>query len=136
MKINIKPEAKEYLEKKNVPNDAIIILTTDDGSNKYSSLGGSCAIGDKFQLVILKEDDPNYTVKLENDAGYDLTTSTNDADLMTNGLNISVWHNALALKDNSGILDGALSVVDWRNVKPETAAERREKMLSLGDKIC
>ncbi|GEO63115.1 iron-sulfur cluster biosynthesis family protein [Companilactobacillus nantensis] len=136
MKINIKPEALTYLENKNVPTDATIILTTDDGSNKYSSLGGSCAIGDKFQLVILKDADPKYTVELDNDAGFDLSTSPSDADLMTNGLNISLWHNALALKDNSGILDGALSVVDWRNVKPETAAERREKMISLGDKIC
>ena len=136
MKIDIKPEAKTYLDNKNVPTDAVILLTTDDGSNKYSILGGSCAIGDKFQLVILNEADPNYTIKVENDAGYNLLTSENDADLTTNGLNISVWHNALALKDNSGILDGALSVVDWRNVKPETAAERREKMLSLGDKIC
>lgn len=135
MKINIKPEAKTYLENK-IPGVTRMILTTDDGSNKYSSLGGSCAIGDKFQLIILKEDDPDYTIDLENDAGYDLKTSPNDADLMTNGLNISVWHNALALKDNSGILDGNLSVVDWRNVKPETAAERREKMLTLGDKIC
>ncbi|CAJ1195285.1 hypothetical protein CPR19088_GLDEOEPO_02376 [Companilactobacillus paralimentarius] len=136
MKINIKPEALTYLENKNVPTDATIILTTDDGSNKYSSLGGSCAIGDKFQLVILKDADPKYTVELDNDAGFNLSTSPSDADLMTNGLNISLWHNALALKDNSGILDGALSVVDWRNVKPETAAERREKMISLGDKIC
>ncbi|APU71288.1 hypothetical protein LCR01_20080 [Companilactobacillus crustorum] len=135
MKINIKPEAKEYLAKK-IPAGSRLILTTDDGSNKYSSLGGSCAIGDKFQLVILKEADPDYTIDLENDAGYVMSTSENDADLMTNGLNISLWHNALALKDNSGILDGSLSVVDWRNVKPETAAERREKMLSLGDKIC
>lgn len=136
MKINIKPEAITYLENKNIPTDATIILTTDDGSNKYSSLGGSCAIGDKFQLVILKDADPKYTVELENEAGFNLSTSPSDADLMTNGLNISLWHNALALKDNSGILDGALSVVDWRNVKPETEAERREKMLSLGDKIC
>ena len=136
MKINIKPEAITYLENKNVPTDATIILTTDDGSNKYSSLGGSCAIGDKFQLVILKDADPKYTVELENEAGFNLSTSPSDADLMTNGLNISLWHNALALKDNSGILDGALSVVDWRNVKPEIEAERREKMLSLGDKIC
>ncbi|WDT66678.1 iron-sulfur cluster biosynthesis family protein [Companilactobacillus crustorum] len=135
MKINIKPEAKEYLAKK-IPAGSRLILTTDDGSNKYSSLGGSCAIGDKFQLVILKEADPDYTIDLENDAGYVMSTSENDADLMTNGLNISLWHNALALKDNSGILDGSLSVVDWRNIKPETAAERREKMLSLGDKIC
>jgi len=135
MKINIKEEAQTYIATK-IPAGSKIILTTDDGSNKYSSLAGSCAIGDKFQLVVLKEDDPNYTIPLENNAGYDMSTSQNDADLVTAGLNISMWHNALALKDNSGILDGALSLVDWRNVKPETAAQRREKMLALGDKIC
>ncbi|MQS75197.1 iron-sulfur cluster biosynthesis family protein [Companilactobacillus halodurans] len=135
MKINIKEAAQAYLSKK-IPAGSRIILTTDDGSNKYSSLGGSCSIGDKFQLVILKDADPKYTVPLENNAGYELSTSPQDEDLLTNGLNIDLWHNALALKDNSGILDGALSVVDWRNVKPETAAQRREKMLSLGDKIC
>ena len=136
MKINIKEETQTYLKNKEVPINAKMILTTDDGSNKYSSLGGSCAIGDKFQIVILKDDDPNYTIDLENDAGLDLKTSPSDADLLGNGLNISVWHNALALKDNSGILDGSLAVVDWRNVKPETAQERRDKMIKLGDQIC
>lgn len=136
MKINIKEETQTYLKNKEVPTNAKMILTTDDGSNKYSSLGGSCAIGDKFQIVILKDDDPNYTIDLENDAGLDLKTSPSDADLLGNGLNISVWHSALALKDNSGILDGSLAVVDWRNVKPETAQERRDKMIKLGDQIC
>ncbi|WCG36632.1 iron-sulfur cluster biosynthesis family protein [Companilactobacillus farciminis] len=136
MKINIKEETQTYLANKNVPTNAKMILTTDDGSNKYSSLGGSCAIGDKFQIVILKDADPNYTIPLENDAGLDLSTSPSDADLLGNGLNIAVWHNALALKDNSGILDGSLAVVDWRNVKPETAEERRDKMIKLGDQIC
>ncbi|WP_334332862.1 MULTISPECIES: iron-sulfur cluster biosynthesis family protein [unclassified Companilactobacillus] len=135
MKINIKDEAQAYLNER-IPSGYPMILTTDDGSNKYSSLGGSCAIGDKFQIVILKDEDPNYTETLENNAGYDLKTSPNDADLMTNGLNISLWHNALALKDNSGILDGALSVVDWRDVKPLTDEERHEQMVKLGDQIC
>ncbi|TGD21847.1 iron-sulfur cluster biosynthesis family protein [Companilactobacillus suantsaicola] len=135
MKINIKDEAQAYLNER-IPNGFPMILTTDDGSNKYSSLGGSCAIGDKFQIVILKEEDPDYTETLENNAGYDLKTSPNDADLMTNGLNISIWHNALALKDNSGILDGALSVVDWRDVKPLTDEEKHEQMVKLGDQIC
>lgn len=135
MKLNIKEEAQAYLATK-IPAGSRMILTTDDGSNKYSSLGGSCAIGDKFQLVILKDADPKYTVPLENNAGYDMSTSPNDADLLSAGLNISRWHNALALKDNSGILDGSLSVVDWRNVKPETADERRRKMETLGDQIC
>lgn len=135
MKINIKDEAQAYLNER-IPSGFPMILTTDDGSNKYSSLGGSCAIGDKFQIVILKDEDPDYTETLENNAGYDLKTSPNDADLMTNGLNISLWHNALALKDNSGILDGALSVVDWRDVKPLTDEEKHEQMVKLGDQIC
>lgn len=135
MKIDIKPEAQTYLANK-IPAGVRMILTTDDGSNKYSSLGGSCAIGDKFQLVVLKDADSDYTVPLENNAGYEMSTSPSDEDLLSNGLNISLWHNALALKDNSGILDGALSVVDWRNVKPETADERRKKMETLGDQIC
>ena len=135
MKINFKDDALKYLADK-IPAGSTVILTTDDGSNKYSSLGGSCAIGDKFQLVILKDADPKYTVPIENNAGYVMSTAEQYTDFFTAGLNISLWHNALALKDNSGILDGALSVVDWRNVKPETAEERRDKMIKLGDQIC
>ncbi|ETC78282.1 hypothetical protein N574_0118860 [Lactiplantibacillus plantarum 2165] len=69
MKINIKDDAQAYLADK-IPAGSQVILTTDDGSNKYSSLGGSCAIGNKFQLVILKAADPDYTTPLENNAGY------------------------------------------------------------------
>ncbi|KRO00801.1 iron-sulfur cluster biosynthesis family protein [Companilactobacillus kimchiensis] len=135
MKLNIKDEAKTYLANK-IPAGSRVILTTDDGSNKYSSLGGSCAIGDKFQLVILKDADSDYTTELENNAGYEMSTLPSYEYLLGNGLNIDLVHNTLALRDNGGILDGALGVVDWRNVKPETAAERREKMEKLGDKIC
>nr|WP_272482403.1 iron-sulfur cluster biosynthesis family protein [Companilactobacillus alimentarius] len=135
MKINFKDEAQKYLADK-IPAGSTVILTTDDGSNKYSSLGGSCAIGDKFQLVILKDEDPKYTVPIENNAGYNMSTASQYTDFFTDGLNISLWHNALALKDNSGILDGALSVVDWRNVKSETAEQRKNKMVKLGDQIC
>lgn len=135
MKITIKDEAQAYLADK-IPAGSRVILTTDDGSNKYSSLGGSCAIGNKFQLVILKAADPTYTVPLENNVGYDMATAPGDTDFLGNGLNIDRWHSGLALKDDSGILDGALSVVDWRNVSPETEAELREKMATIGTKIC
>ncbi|MFC6163782.1 iron-sulfur cluster biosynthesis family protein [Lactiplantibacillus dongliensis] len=135
MKINIKDDAQAYLADK-IPAGSRVILTTDDGSNKYSSLGGSCAIGNKFQLVILKVADPDYTTPLENNAGYEMATTPADAMYLGNGLNIARWHNALALKDDSGMLDGALSVVDWRTVTPETEAERREKMQTIGTKIC
>ncbi|WP_047999965.1 iron-sulfur cluster biosynthesis family protein [Lactiplantibacillus herbarum] len=135
MKINIKDDAQAYLADK-IPAGSQVILTTDDGSNKYSSLGGSCAIGNKFQLVILKAADPNFTIELENNAGYDMHAAPADEVYLGNGLNIARWHSGLALKDDSGILDGALSVVDWRNVSPETEAERREAMKTIGTKIC
>jgi len=135
MKINIKDDAQAYLADK-IPAGSQVILTTDDGSNKYSSLGGSCAIGNKFQLVILKAADPNFTIELENNAGYDMHAAPADEDYLGSGLNIARWHSGLALKDDSGILDGALAVVDWRNVSPETEAERREKMQTIGTKIC
>ncbi|BDZ31099.1 iron-sulfur cluster biosynthesis family protein [Lactiplantibacillus sp. WILCCON 0030] len=135
MKINIKDDAQAYLADK-IPAGSRVILTTDDGSNKYSSLGGSCAIGNKFQLVILKDADPTYTIPLDNNVDYDMATAPADEDFLGHGLNISRWHNGLALKDDSGMLDGALSVVDWRNVTPETEAERREKMTTIGTKIC
>ncbi|MEE6691561.1 iron-sulfur cluster biosynthesis family protein [Lactiplantibacillus plantarum] len=135
MKINIKDDAQAYLADK-IPAGSQVILTTDDGSNKYSSLGGSCAIGNKFQLVILKAADPDYTTPLENNAGYEMHVAPADEAYLGNGLNISRWHNALALKDDSGMLDGALAVVDWRDVSPETEAERREKMQTIGTKIC
>lgn len=135
MKINIKDDAQAYLADK-IPAGSRVILTTDDGSNKYSSLGGSCAIGNKFQLVILAAADPAYTIPLENNAGYDMATAPADEDFLGNGLNIARWHSGLALKDDSGMLDGALSVVDWRQVSPETEAELREKMATIGTKIC
>lgn len=47
MEIIIKEAAKEYLENQlDVEKD--LLLAADDGSNEYSKIGGSCAIGDKF----------------------------------------------------------------------------------------
>lgn len=51
-------------------------------------------------------------------------------------LNIDLKNTKLILQDKSGILDSNLSVVDWRNVAPETEKERFETMQRLGDQIC
>lgn len=52
MKITIKPAAQEFLAKI-IPTNGHVILTTDDDSNKYSSIGATCELADKFQLIIL-----------------------------------------------------------------------------------
>ncbi|MDN6652817.1 MAG: iron-sulfur cluster biosynthesis family protein, partial [Lactobacillus sp.] len=56
--INIKPEAKELIEKKMDKDHQIVILALDDGSTKYSKKGGTCTVGDSFQFVTLEKLDP------------------------------------------------------------------------------
>ena len=59
MEIIIKEAAKEYLENQlDVEKD--LLLAADDGSNEYSKIGGSCAIGDKFQIVATTHKNNNY----------------------------------------------------------------------------
>jgi len=112
MKITIKEAAKDYLAQ-NVAAGSILLLTTDDGSNRYSTLGGSCAIGDKFQFVSLTEKDPAYEVPVENDAGYQLWTSKDDEIYLGNGLVLDRVHNQLALRDDSGIVDSAVGLITY-----------------------
>lgn len=135
MKIEIKPEAKEYLADK-IPAGSTVILTTDDGSNKYSSIGATCAMADKFQLVIVKQPDPKFNVVLLNNANFDLSMASYEDYLVSDGLKLDYTHGYLVLSDNTGILGNTVSVVDWRNVTPESEAERLNTMKTLGQFIC
>ncbi len=135
MKLDIKSDAKAYLSNK-IPVGSQVILTTDDGSTNYSSLGATCELADKFQLIVLKNADPKFNVPIENNANYHLNILPAEQYLFGNDLVIDIRHNTLTLSDNSGILDSALSVVDWRNVEPETEIQLREKMQKIGDQIC
>ena len=107
--INIKPEAKEIIEKKN-PENKPLLLALNDSSNKYSRLGGTCTIGVNFQFVILDEKDPKYTIKVENNAGFDLWTSPDEVSFFEGGLVVNARNYTLSLSDDSGILDGAVSI--------------------------
>lgn len=135
MEANFKPAALDYLENK-IPNNSVVILTTDDGSNKYSSIGATCALADKFQLIILNQPDDNFTVPIQNNANYHLTMADYEKYLVSDQLTVDFDHGTLTLKDKSGILDNALSVIDWRNVSPESEKDRLNKMVTLGDQIC
>lgn len=110
--INIKPEAKEIIEKKN-PENKTLLLALNDGSNKYSRLGGTCTIGANFQFVILDKKDPKYTIKVENNAGFDLWTSPAEVSFFEGGLVVNARNYTLSLSDDSGILDGAVSIDEY-----------------------
>ncbi|AKP66145.1 iron-sulfur cluster biosynthesis family protein [Companilactobacillus ginsenosidimutans] len=135
MKIEIKPEAKRYLSDK-IPAGSTVILTTDDGSNKYSSIGATCAMADKFQLIIVNQPDSKFNVELENNADFDLSMASYEDYLVSDGLKLDYTHGFLILSDNTGILGNTVSVVDWRNVTPESEAQRFNEMKKLGQFIC
>ncbi|MFD1465060.1 iron-sulfur cluster biosynthesis family protein [Lapidilactobacillus mulanensis] len=132
MEIKIKDAAKEYLENKITSND-IVLLALDDGSNKFSNLGGSCTIGSKFQFVVTDKMEPEFDQPLENNLGLKLYTGKPELMYLIDGLNVDYRMGFLSLSDNSGIIDGAVSVTKY---EAPTDAEVEEQMKTLGNKIC
>lgn len=134
MKINIKDTAVTYL-KKHVDFTKPVILALDDGSNKYSNLGGTCAIGDKFQLVVSDRLDPDFDRPLVNDAGLQLYTSKAEEYFFTTGLNLKHQSGTLQLGDDSGLLDSAVTI-QVAKLEEEAARERDEQKVTMKNQIC
>ena len=111
--INIKPEAKELIEKKMDKDHQIVILALDDGSTKYSKKGGTCTIGDSFQFVTLEKLDPKYNIKIENNAGFDLYTAEPETTYFEPGLVLNARASTLSLSSDSGIIDGGVTVSQY-----------------------
>ncbi|WP_204122306.1 iron-sulfur cluster biosynthesis family protein [Lacticaseibacillus mingshuiensis] len=134
MQINIKPAAMEYLQGK-VAKDQHLFLALDDGSSKFSKLGGSCAIGNKFQLVRSNQADSDYDVVIDNNADLNLTTAMPETMYLGHGLALDHKLGALVLSDDSGMLDGAVTIEDAPEAPQDDDAKRKE-METLGGKIC
>lgn len=134
MEINIKEAAQDYLATKLIPGERLL-LALDDGSSKYSKLGGTCAIGNKFQLVIADAPDPDYAEALANNADLNLTTGALELTYLGHGLTMDYRNGMLNLRDDTGILDGAVTIARAQPLSKEEAA-RREEMKALGGKIC
>ncbi|QMU09181.1 iron-sulfur cluster biosynthesis family protein [Levilactobacillus suantsaii] len=134
MDIKIKDAAKDYLAE-HVKAGSILLLVTDDGSNRYSTIGGSCAIGNKFQLVALTEEDPDYQLEINNNAGYQMRTNNDDAIYLGNGLVLDRKNNQLALRDDSGILDSAVGLIKY-TAEEKSKLDLKKEMQTLGTRIC
>ncbi|MFT8842724.1 MAG: iron-sulfur cluster biosynthesis family protein [Schleiferilactobacillus harbinensis] len=130
MKINIKDTARDYLSEKISP-DQYVFLGLDDGSSKFSKLGGSCSVGGKFQLVLSDQPDADYTIPLENNAGYKMFTSKEETPYLENGLYLQFNNAALGLGSDGGLLDGAMRVT-----KADPSQITKADMEALGGKIC
>lgn len=134
MEITIKDAAKAYLAE-NVQPGSTLLLTTDDGSNRYSTVGGTCAIGDKFQFVALTDDDPEYPITLENNAGWILKTNADTELYLSNGLILDRVFNQLSLRDDSGILDSAVGLITY-TTEEKSKLDLKKEMQTLGTRIC
>lgn len=111
--MNIKPEAQEII-KKYVDNDhQIVLLALNDGSNKYSKLGGTCTIGANFQFVVTDQQDPEYDIKVENNAGLNLYTAKPEMGFLEDNLVVNARNATLSLSDDSGVIDGGVTVTRY-----------------------
>ncbi|QGV05253.1 iron-sulfur cluster biosynthesis family protein [Lactobacillus acetotolerans] len=114
--MNIKPEAAEKI-KSHVQDGQVVLLALNDGSNKYSKQGGTCTIGANFQFVILDKKDPEYDIKIDNNAGLDLYTSKSEMAFLDNGLVINAKDSTLSLSDDSGVVDGGVMISNFKPSK-------------------
>ncbi|CAM3184461.1 Iron-sulphur cluster biosynthesis [Lactobacillus bombicola] len=108
IKINIKPEAADKIKAQAAGQ--VVLLALNDGSNKYSDIGGSCTIGANFQFVILNQPDPDFPIKVDNNADLDMYTSSAELQYLDGGLIVSQKDAALSLADDSGVIDGAVTI--------------------------
>lgn len=132
MELKIKAGAQTYLATKIKPTD-LVLLALDDGSNKFSNMGGSCTIGSKFQLVVVDQADPDFQVPVANNLNFKLFTGEPELTYLGAGLNLDYKNGFMTLSDNSGILDGAVTVSRYQ---APTTEELAEKMKTDGVHNC
>ncbi|WP_282805317.1 iron-sulfur cluster biosynthesis family protein [Lactobacillus isalae] len=130
IELKIKDGAKEVLEKKVKPGQTIL-LALNDGSNGYSKLGGTCTIGANFQLVVLDNKDPEFSVKVKNNMDLDLYTSDKELAFLDNGLVLNARNAVLSLSSNEGVIDGGVTISEFKGEKLSA-----DEMKKLGGKIC
>lgn len=124
MKMTLRPEAVNFLQDK-IPDGSFVLLALNDGSNKYSKMGGTCDIGANFQLVIMREKDPAFDIPVENNDNLNLWTSEAEKVFLKDSLTLDQKFGMLSLADDSGIIDSAMTVnTDWD--KPLSKDEMQE----------
>lgn len=128
--LKIKPDAEKIIMGKVKPGQ-IIILALNDGSNGYSKLGGTCTIGANFQLVVLEKKDPEFSIPVKNNLNLEMYTSPDELSFLDAGLILNARNSVLALSDNEGIVDGAVTIEEFSGKKLS-----KEEMEKLGGKIC
>ncbi|MEO1771950.1 MULTISPECIES: iron-sulfur cluster biosynthesis family protein [Enterococcus] len=105
MKLDIRKQAVEALTDKLGSNEGFI-LALNDGSNQFSTVGGSCAVGDKFQIIPTEGPTEQFQEVLENDR---FKVYISDEEKVFLGNEVVIDYNdrlsTFSLKNESGTLD-------------------------------
>ncbi|MBO1304609.1 iron-sulfur cluster biosynthesis family protein [Enterococcus sp. 669A] len=105
MKLTIRDQAVDALTNK-LDSNSGFILALNDGSNQFSTVGGSCAVGDKFQIIPADEPTGQFQEKLENDQ-FNVYISDEEKVFLGNEVVIDFNErlSTFSLKNESGTLD-------------------------------
>lgn len=96
--------------------DKELVLITDDGGGKYSLDGGSCSLGANFTIIVLDQPDPDYQLKMENNAGLHMWTSEYDTMFFESGLTLDYKNHSVEIRDDAHVLDNAVQIANGQEV--------------------
>ena len=131
VKMTISQDAIDFLKNRSY-NKHEILLIVDGGGGDYSIEGGSCNIGMDYSLISLDtmKHDPRYSVKIENNANFEIYTSDYDLAFLGDNLILDIHNTTLRLRNDSRILTGTGKIA-----KENFLAERAKKK-NIDQKNC
>ncbi|MGF7437175.1 iron-sulfur cluster biosynthesis family protein [Lentilactobacillus senioris] len=113
--INVTPAMVERLAAKGL-TDKELVLITDDAGGKYSLNGGACSLGSTFTIIVLDQPDPDYQLKMENNAGLHIWTSKYDTMFFESGLTLDYKNHSVEIRDDAHVLDNAVQIANGQEV--------------------
>ena len=122
VKMTISQDAINFLKNRGYDKHEIILIVE----------GGSCNIGMDYSLISLDtmKHDSRYSVKIENNADFEIYTSDYDLAFLGDNLVLDIHDTTLRLRNDSGILTGAVKIA-----KASFLAEQAKKGI-ISQKNC
>ncbi|MGX7198362.1 iron-sulfur cluster biosynthesis family protein [Enterococcus nangangensis] len=112
MKVTMTTSAAQVLRDK-LPHQKVFLLTTNDGANEFSSAGGACMIGDRFQLVPVEQAVEPFTERVQTDP-YEIYISNYEKMFLGDAPRVTFNEHLhlLQLTNETGILDANLHLAE------------------------